>query len=416
MRRKLLALLAVILAAQVVVACSTTPQGAQTVSPLPPSDVAGTLAVQALGLNIPWAVGGERIERDGSLKVNGGDWPTVPFRALRLWDTRTAWLNLEPAPDQWTFGQLDALVAKARANGVTDITLVLAGTPQWAASSFQSTDASWMGPGSASMPADVAAWQEYVATVVGRYAGQITSYEIGNEPNLLTFWSGTPDQYAQLVSTAAATIRATDPSAKILVNGGLVRSKFDVATLAKWLSPMSASGLARTVDAVSLHVYPTVATLGSPTRDLLTSMKSALAANGWGSVPAWITEVNVRDGARLSAADQASAVKALGQQLVSAGFDRAYWYAWTDLGTDQMVQFQPGSGGAAALAAFSGAPAPAPAATSAAATPQPTQGPAVPTPAPTVPASPTDSPTAPADPTAPASSPDASTPSASSAS
>ena len=207
-----------------------------------------------------------------------------------------------------------------------------------------------------------------MSTVASRYRGRIDAYEIGNEPNLLTFWSGTPDQYAQLVSTAAATIRATDPSAKILVNGGLVRSKFDVATLAKWLSPMSASGLARTVDAVSLHVYPTVATLGSPTRDLLTSMKSALAANGWGSVPAWITEVNVRDGARLSAADQASAVKALGQQLVSAGFDRAYWYAWTDLGTDQMVQFQPGSGGAAALAAFSGAPAPAPAATSAAAT------------------------------------------------
>ncbi len=303
----------------------------------------------ALGLNIPWAVGGERIERDGTLKVNGGDWPTVPFRALRLWDTRTAWLNLEPAPDQWTFDQLDSLVSKAQSNGITDITLVLGGTPQWAATNFQATDASWMGPGSASMPANIADWQEYVTTVVQRYAGKITSYEIGNEPNLLTFWSGSADQYAQLVTTAAAAIRATDPAATILVNGGLVRSKYDVATLAKWLAPLAAAGVPGTVNAVSLHVYPTVAQLGEPAGDLLEGMKGALAANGWGAVPAWITEVNIRDGAKLSLDDQRASVKALGQQMLGAGFDRAYWYAWTDLGTDQMVQFQPDSGGSQGL-------------------------------------------------------------------
>lgn len=352
MRRRLIGLVAIVLAAQVVVACSTTSSTSPSVTPvtpLPPSSIQGTVPVAALGLNIPWAVGGERIERDGTLKVNGGDWPTVPFRALRLWDTRTAWLNLEPAQGQWEFGQLDALVGKAQANGISDITLVLGGTPQWAASSFQSTDASWMGPGSASMPASIEDWQDYVTTVVQRYAGKITSYEIGNEPNLLTFWSGSADQYTQLVTTAATAIRATDPSATILVNGGLVRSKYDIATLSKWLTPLAAAGVPAMVHAVSLHVYPTVALLGAPTRDLLTGMKGALSAGGWGSVPAWITEVNIRDGARLPAADQQAAVKDLGRQLLDAGFDRAYWYAWTDLGTDEMVQFQPGSGGSQAL-------------------------------------------------------------------
>lgn len=352
MRRRLIALVALVLATQVVVACSTTTSQppVATVTALPPTSIEGNLPVAALGLNIPWAVGGERIERDGTLKVNAGDWPTVPFRGLRLWDTRTAWLNLEPAPDQWTFGQLDALVDKAQANGITDITLVLGGTPQWAASNFQSTDASWMGPGSASMPTNLADWQDFVTTVVQRFAGRITSYELGNEPNLLTFWNGSPEQYAQFVATGAAAVRAADPNATIVVNGGLVRSKYDIATLPKWLGALTAAGVPGLVNAVSLHAYPKAVDLGASTRDLLAEMKASLDTAGWSALPAWMTEVNIRDGSAISSADQATGVTTLGKQILAAGFQRAYWYAWTDLGTDAMVQFQPGSPGATGLA------------------------------------------------------------------
>lgn len=414
MRRRLLAIGALVLATQVVIACSTAPQGIQTVAPPQSSgEIAGKVPVQALGLNIPWAVGGLRVERDGTTKVNAGDWPTVPFRGLRLWDTRTAWLNLEPAPDQFDFGQLDALVQKAQANGITDITLVLDGTPRWAASSFQSTDASWLGSGSASMPADIGQWTEFVDAVARRYAGQITSYEIGNEPNLRTFWSGTADQYAQLVTTAAAAIRAADPAATVLFNGGLVRSKYDVATLGKWLGPLAAALGSGLLDAVSLHYYPQSNQLADAP-GILKAMKTALAQNGFGAVPAWITEINVRRAADLTRDAQASAVQTLGRQLLTLGFERAYWYAWTDISADDLVPFQPETGGSDGLAALGGAPvtpAPKPTVGPTAPAPTPTAPPSTPTPTPTDPATPAPEPTAPAAP-APSDSPSPTAPTA----
>jgi hypothetical protein len=63
-----------------------------------------------IGLHVPWAVGGPRIERTGRLNDFPGEWPDIPFASVRLWDTRTAWLNVEPAQDQWDFEMLDANV------------------------------------------------------------------------------------------------------------------------------------------------------------------------------------------------------------------------------------------------------------------------------------------------------------------
>lgn len=346
-----------VLATQVIAACSTSPDVAQTVTPQSTGDIAGSVAVQALGLNVPWAVGGLRLERDGSTKMNGGDWPTAPFRSLRLWDTRSAWLHLEPARGQFEFDQLDSLVDKARSNGITDITLVLGGTPQWAASSVQPTDASWLGPGSASMPADLGAWQEFVTRVAQRYAGQITAYEIGNEPNLRTFWSGTAEQYAQFVTSAASAIRAADPAATVLFNGGLVRSKYDIATLPKWLGPLAPAVQAGLLDAASLHYYPQATQLDEVGANLK-AMRAALAANGFASLPTWMTEVNVRSAPTLSPQAQTAAIVGLARQMVATGFDRAYWYAWTDMSADDLVAFQPNSSGAVALATIAGVAAP----------------------------------------------------------
>jgi hypothetical protein len=319
---------------------------------IPPGQIEGNLPVAALGLNIPWAVGGDRIERDGTRGIFGGEWPNVPFRGLRLWDTRTAWLNLQPARDQWNFAQLDSLVQKATENGITDVTLVLGGTPQWAASKVAATDAPWMGPGSASMPASMDDWRTYVDTVVRRYQGRITSYEIGNEPNLLTFWSGTPEQYSQFVLTAAQAIRAADPKATILVNGALVRGKSDLAAIGTWLAPLAAAGGTNAVDAVSVHFYPMASKLGDDEK-MLAAMNDQLAAAGWSDLPKWITEVNIRSGSAMASADQKQAVATLAQQMLDNGFERAYWYAWTDLGSLDLIQFQPFTPGSVGLTQLS---------------------------------------------------------------
>jgi hypothetical protein len=309
------------------------------------------------GLTIPWAVGGERIRRDGTKGNDPGEWPPFPVQATRLWDARTTWLHLEPADDQWEWTTLDAHLAKAEQEGVDDVTLVLASTPRWAAVRTTKDDAPWLGPGSASPPRDIKQWREYVRTVAQRYAGRIDAYEIGNEPNLATFWNGTPEQYAELVAVAAEEIRRADPDATIAVNAGLVRRANDLPALATWLGPALqqvgsavAGSAGADVDVVTVHVYPSVAQVDGVI-DLLVATRQELTRIA--ALPAWVTEMNVRDGSALPPAEQRRVVADLPRAVEAAGFDRAYWYAWTDLGPESLIQFAPGTPGAKVLRAAS---------------------------------------------------------------
>jgi hypothetical protein len=296
------------------------------------------------GLTIPWAVGGERIRRDGSKGNDPGEWPAFPVEATRLWDARTTWLHLEPADDRWMWTTLDAHLAKAEREGVGTVTLVLASTPRWAARRTTPVDAPWLGPGSASPPRDMEQWREYVRTVAERYRGRIDGYEIGNEPNLATFWNGTPAEFAELVQVAAQEIRQADPDATIAVNAGLVRRADDLPDLATWLAPALEEA---DVDVVTVHVYPSVAQVGRVI-DLLVATRQELS--GITDLPAWVTEMNVRDGSALPPVEQRAVVEDLPRAVEAAGFDRAYWYAWTDLGPENLIQFAPGTPGARALA------------------------------------------------------------------
>ena len=323
---------------------STATQPSGSASPGPSAPEAAPAGF-VTGLTIPWAVGGERIRRDGTKGNDPGEWPPFPVAATRLWDARTTWLHLEPADDQWSWTTLDAHLAKAEQEGVDDVTLVLGGTPRWAAVRTSPDDAPWLGPGSASPPRDLEQWREYVRTVAARYVGRIDAYEIGNEPNLATFWNGTPSQFAELVTVAAEEIRAADPQATVAVNAGLVRRPDDLTALATWLTP----AVADLADVVTVHVYPSVPQVGRVI-DLLVATRQQLRAIT--DRPAWVTEVNVRDGSSLPPDEQQRVVADLPTAIEAAGFDRAYWYAWTDLGPRRLIQFAPGSPGADALAAL----------------------------------------------------------------
>ena len=345
-RKLVLGMLALLLLA----ACSST-AGVDSNAPMlvKPPPLGGKVRIEAHGLNVPWAAGGLREDDSGEIYEYKGDWPTVPVASLRVWDSRTAWLDLEPKQGEWNFSHLDAIVDKAKANGVSDILLVLAGTPPWAASKALGTDAFWMGAGSASMPTSLDVWREYVSKVAQRYAGRISAYEVGNEPNLLTFWNGTPDQYQTLVTSAASAIREADPSAMILVSGGLVRGAADVPRLAAWLAPLRPLVAANGIDGIALHYYPKARSLRT-TPTVLQSLVRQLHSLGMDRLPRWITEINVTDGASMRSSDQAKAVDDLVTQTQIAGFERLYWYAWTDISSGTMIRFQPETEGEHALA------------------------------------------------------------------
>jgi polysaccharide biosynthesis protein PslG len=309
---------------------------------------AGTNPIMSDGMNIPWAVGGLRIERDGTKNDFPGTWPTTPVSSQRLWDTRTSWADLEPAQGQLNFARLDQFVTKAQDNGLHDVLMVLSGTPRWAASQVLSTDAAWIGPGSASMPVDLGAWRQFVSAVATRYKGRITAYEIGNEPNLKTFWNGTPDQWRQYVTAAAEVIRQVDPSATIAVNVGVVSRSKDVGRLTTWLKPIKSLASNHQVDAVTVHFYPYPGDVKNSTT-ILKKIIDTLKKEHWASVPRWITEINVRNGSGLRASEQVSDVPTLVRNAQKAGFDRLYWYAWTSLGPEDLIQFYAGEPGEQAL-------------------------------------------------------------------
>lgn len=298
------------------------------------------------GLTVPWAIGGERIERNGQRRWFPGEWPTIPFASLRLWDTRTAWLNIEPADDQWDFRRLDAFVAKATSRGVRDISLVLAGTPRWAAAQRRPTDAPWLGPGSASPARDLGEWAEFVTAVAERYRGRITSYEILNEPNDVVFWSGTRRQWAQHVRAAASAIRQVDPDAALVASGFAIRRPEDVPALRSWIDLLRGVDL----DAVSVHWYPKAGTDLGRTREVAAGT-AALARRAGLPSGVWITETNVRGGVALSASAQREAVDTMTASAAAGGATRMTWYAWTDLTRPDLMLLYPGTPAARAVGA-----------------------------------------------------------------
>lgn len=318
---------------------------AQDPSPLAPAPSVKRV-VHGVDLNVPWAVGGPRYERTGELRDYPGQWPTVPVRALRLWDTRTAWLNLEPARDVWDFHRLDAFVLTAETHGVSEVTLVLGGTPLWAASTTSSSDAVWLGPGSASPPRDLADWTDFVAKVAERYRGRIDAYEIWNEPTDPAFWSGTRAQWTSLVATAAVTIHALDPWAKVVAPGIAYAQPADVERSRPWLKALSDSG-AR-IDVVSMHFYPTTKAQAHGLRGTVTALRSMVHSLRLNPI-LWITEANVIGGSRFSRATQSDLIGRIAADAERARVSRVFWYAWTDLTSPDLIQFQPGTAGAREL-------------------------------------------------------------------
>jgi len=290
-----------------------------------------------IALHVPWAVGGPRIERDGTRTQHPGEWPSVPVRALRLWDTRTAWLNLQPGPEIWDFTHLDAHIATAKAHGVEHITLVLWGTPQWAARDLNAHDAPWLGPGSAAPPREISHWRQYVSEVVKRYRGVINAYQIGNEPNHAMFWRGSLVELTELISVAAHTIREVDPQATVVAPGILVTDGADLrAAAALWRSLAVAKV---PVDALAFHWYPRSSRTQSQMASLAKRTRVLARQSFSSSVQLWMTEVNVRAHGR-SAAKQSLTLAEVHEAATNAGIDYIGWYAWTDLGPGGMLDLR----------------------------------------------------------------------------
>lgn len=131
------------------------------------------------------------------------------------------WSELSPAPFVYDFARADALVAFAEANGLR----VRGHTFVWGRPNGPTA---WLDADLAAAPDPAARLQDLmldqIATVGGRYAGRIHTWDVVNEP--LAFASGVLEPgspYQQLLgdaflADAFRAARAADPSARLYLN------------------------------------------------------------------------------------------------------------------------------------------------------------------------------------------------------
>lgn len=179
----------------------------------------------------------------------------VPLKAgmHRLWDMKVAWKDVNPARGVFDWSVLDTRIAQAEASGARPM-LVLGLTPTWAAANPSAGDPRW-GLGTASPPTDINDWKNYVQAVVGRYGTRIAAYEVWNEANLQTFWTGSFDELAALTDTAYDIIKSSNSGALVLMASTTTRLVSPAAKFTTgYLEALGRYG--NPFDGYTIHTYP----------------------------------------------------------------------------------------------------------------------------------------------------------------
>lgn len=301
-----------------------------TPSATPSATLSGT-AQPFVGDVIPASITGLHVAG-----VQDGAWPdaNVPFGTLRLWDAGTNWSQVEAVKGVYNWKALDGALKTAQARRISDVLLVLGGTPTWNASRVRPGD--YPVPGAASTPKDLQAWNKFVSAVVGRYAGRISAYQIWNEASLQMFWNGTPEKLAEMTKSASDIIRAADPKATIVAASTTVRIPAAFGRFfPRYLAALGE--LDWPIDVYAAHLYPSSKQTTDERAAFIGQVHAAIAAAGGPDLPVWDTELNYGlagpgpDNPRqnISGAKGRDWVVQTAADSLHLGIDRTYWYIWT---------------------------------------------------------------------------------------
>jgi hypothetical protein len=269
---------------------------------------------------------------DGSQQAYG----RLPFGSLRLWDAQVTWREIETSPGIYDWSRLDSLVSAAQAHHV-QVTLVLAMTPSFYA------DAGTL------PPSDLTHYADYVRAVMTRYRDfngrrGIAAYQVWNEGNISSFWTGTPGQLAQLTKVVHDVGAQTDPQATIVAPSFAVRLPYQRQWFSRYeRQQVDGVPVRRYYDANALSLYPMPTSghrIAGPedAMALLGRARHRLAKAGVPArTPLWATEINygVRSGAPGQLAAQPisrrhQVANVIRTYLLGAahGLSRVFWYRY----------------------------------------------------------------------------------------
>lgn len=285
---------------------------------------------------IPKTYFGQHIEHFAS----DGAWPSFAPKAVRIWDTPGIWNGVETANGVYNWSRLDATVSADIARGGTDLLYVLGNPPTWASSNPTAKNCA-EGIGACYPPSDLTQtgntwtspiWSAWVTSVVSRYCGRITNYELWNEFDGKGFWSGTTAQMAGLAQIAYPIVHNTSVCPSAASNKLLSPSISSLSNLALLESFLSMGGGVY-VDGIAYHQYPNTpndpefytASFGS--LSAFNSGASFSAANGT-PLPIWDTEFSASGG---SAQPTNVSIPFMARTYLTGwalGVQRHYWYAF----------------------------------------------------------------------------------------
>ncbi len=247
--------------------------------------------------------------------------PDIPVGYTRLWDTETTWADLEPTRGTFVWRKIDKQIQLAQAVNAR-VMLVLGKTPAWAGASAQS------------MPTDISDWRTYVRTVCQRYGASISSYEVWNEANLQTFWTGTAAQMADLTKAAFEEIRGCNPNALVVAANTTSRATGSFGTFfPEYLQELKTRGWP--ADAYSVHSYPSASGGADDRIKGIGQFRAALALSGAPFTTVFDTETNYGlAGLGESKVDIAgdNAMTLLSRTYIDSvryGFGSPFWFVWT---------------------------------------------------------------------------------------
>ena len=274
------------------------------------------------GMHFHRAATSTRIPREGI-----GSW--------RLWDARVAWRYLADKGPTIDFRPLDQLVSLARERRI-DLLYTLGATPTWASARPQEKGP--YGPGSAAEPRAAEDLNDFVRRVARRYKGQISNYEIWNEPNG-GFFTGSVQSLVDISCSAASVLKSIDPQITVVspsVVGGYPNNL-------QWLDDFLAHGGARCVDVIAHHIYAAHSTPESML-GTLRGVQKILTKYHVADKPLWNTESGWRLDLGPSKApaidphwpkiDAVLSPAYVARALLigwAGGLQRYYWYSWDHL-------------------------------------------------------------------------------------
>ena len=258
-------------------------------------------------------------------------WPQAKVGALRLWDSGVTWRQIETSPGVFDYSRLDAQVGAARARGA-QVLLVLGQTPTFHA--LRPGAPAVYGAGATSMPT-LASWRNYVGNVVRRYKGRGVDYQVWNEANVSSFWTGTQRQMATLTKVTAKVVANNDKSADVISPALATRLTSQRRYLRDFYALRTGGRpVAGWVDAISLHFYPLPRQGPEASAKLLAASRIMLGALNVRK-PIWNTEINygLKTGGggtakSISFNKQAAFVARTYLLDAAGGVKRTFWYSW----------------------------------------------------------------------------------------